>query len=116
MQVSSGNKRKIVLVVILTLTGLCLFFLISKEHASEYPSVIAYVNGKPIKNLDYQLRLRDASSATPGRDVEYLKKQVLEDMINAELLYQEAIRRYGKMPRRAAILKIMQTEVKFPCV
>jgi len=32
-----------------------------------------------------------------------MKQRVLEEMINAELIFQEAVRRYGELPKNAAI-------------
>ena len=109
-----GTKSVVFLVTILFLLGLGLILFFDKGEGTIESRTIVYVNGKAIKYVDYQLRLRDASLVLPGQEAENLKRRVLEDMINAELLYQEAVRRYGDLPRVDAIRKLMKEEVESP--
>jgi len=110
---NSGTKLFVAVVIILLLIILGSIYFFKNKNTPD-SNIVAYVNGKAIKQVDYQLRLRDASLVLPGQGAENLKQRVLVDMINAELLFQEAVRRYGELPKNAAIKKIMKEEVESP--
>lgn len=107
------GRTSIVFIVFLVIIAFPFLFINSNkgEKGEDIPLVV--VNGSPISKLDYHNKIQEASILNINENELVFQKQVLEDMINAELLFQEAKRRFGDgVSRQEGITNILRIEVQ----
>ncbi len=86
-----------------------LFTVGCADHTS---SVFARVNGQPLSIADLKKNLREAGGTRTNMPFEKLVQQVVDDAVNAELIYQTARGKYGSgLIRQEVVRKYLDENV-----
>jgi len=97
----------IALAALVVVVGAYAFFSLNADKGGCSDGVAAVVNGRAITELEFKKNLPMGAKAGGGMKEAPLRKKVLDELINAELLFQTAVRKYGEMERSQGIQAVL---------
>ena len=87
--------------------GAYAYFNLGADKGCCSDGIVAVVNGARITELEFRKNLPMGAKAGGGMKEAPLRKKVLDELINAELLFQTAVEKYGEMERSEGIQAVL---------